>query len=99
MNFQFESVPGGFTISVTFKDGELKLEKSEEKAQPNAVSAPAAIQASSDDDEELVAVITAAIAEFLGTDVRVVGITQEQSRSVSSWRINGWIENFEGFAD
>ncbi|MDR3355161.1 MAG: OadG family protein [Synergistaceae bacterium] len=83
---------------------EIKPQPGTAPAQSSAVSAPAEsqanlIQEASDDDGELVAVITAAISATLGTGVRVLGFTQTRNRPVSAWRINGRIDNLEGFAD
>jgi hypothetical protein len=64
------------------------------KGEPGAESVPAA------SDDELVAVLTAAITASLGAGVRVLGFTQVSARSGSSaWRINGRIQNLEGFVE
>ncbi|MDR3331952.1 MAG: OadG family protein [Synergistaceae bacterium] len=50
-------------------------------------------------DDELIAVITAAISASLGTGVRVLSYTPISQRGSSAWRFNGRIGNLEGFSD
>jgi heme exporter protein D len=77
------------------------------EAQPQSTTAsstsPAAIDPSSDEDE-IVAVITAAVATICGEQSRLVSATPAAggTGSFSSgnvWRITGRLQNFEGFSD
>lgn len=69
--------------------------------RPSAPQAPVAASVSPvADDDELVAVITAAIAAACGTGARVVSFKPAAPRASSSpWRMTGILQNSEGFAD
>jgi Na+-transporting methylmalonyl-CoA/oxaloacetate decarboxylase gamma subunit len=87
-------------------EGKPEPKKPDVKPQPSAAAASApsqnqanAVAASSDDEGELVAVITAAISAAVGAGARVLGFTQARGRSVSAWKISGRMDNLEGFTD
>lgn len=62
-------------------------------------SAPVAAVASSDDDE-VIAVITAAIASICGAGARIVSFRPTPSRmQASPWSMTGRLQNSEGFVD
>ena len=80
----------------------------ESRATPGAKSAPAAgspapaLVATAPDmgEEEIVAVITAAIAASCGAGARITSITPAPARTPSSaWRMTGRLQNCEGFGD
>lgn len=74
-------------------------------AAPAATSAPAApaskavAVSSSEDDGELLAVISAAIAAMCGSAARVVSFAPVKAPAGSSWKFIGRIQNAEGFQD
>ena len=59
-----------------------------------AVAAPA-----SEDDGELMAVISAAIAAMCGSAARVVSFAPVKAPAGSSWKFIGRVQNAEGFQD
>ncbi|MDR1515996.1 MAG: OadG family protein [Synergistaceae bacterium] len=67
---------------------------------------PVGIQAApapTDDEDEIVAVITAAVTALCGPRAGVVSITPSGAGSRhgtgSAWRLTGRLQNFEGFSD
>lgn len=65
-----------------------------------AAAKPAASVVASEDDGELVAVITAAIAAICGAGARVVSFRPAPPRaSASIWSMTGRLQNTEGFVD
>jgi hypothetical protein len=68
-----------------------------------AVASPAVSDPSSDEDE-IIAVITAAVAAICGGGARLVSVTPAAGGANSlspgnMWRITGRLQNFEGFSD
>ncbi len=80
----------------------------EAKAVP-VVSAPAAplaaaplvsAVAAAEDEEEIVAVITAAILSSCGAGAKILSIKQEAPRTAASaWRMTGILQNAEGLSE
>ena len=71
-------------------------------AAPSAPSAPAAkavAVSAAEDDGELMAVISAAIAAMCGSAARVVSFAPAKAPAGSSWKFIGRIQNAEGFQD
>ncbi|MGD9665934.1 MAG: OadG family protein [Synergistaceae bacterium] len=74
-------------------------------AAPKAPSAPstpvakAVAAPASEDDGELMAVISAAIAAMCGSAARVVSFAPAKAPVGSSWKFIGRIQNAEGFQD
>ena len=71
-------------------------------AVPAVVSAqPApAVMAAASDDDELIAVLTAAVMAVCGTVARVVSFREAPRASASTvWKTTGRLQNCEGFAD
>lgn len=74
-------------------------------AAPKAPSAPAAPAAkavaapTAEDDGELLAVISAAIAAMCGSAARVVSFAPVKAPVGSSWKFIGRVQNAEGFQD
>jgi Na+-transporting methylmalonyl-CoA/oxaloacetate decarboxylase gamma subunit len=72
-------------------------------AQTQAPFSAGTAPAPTDDDDEIVAVITAAINALCGQSVGIVSITPSQTGSShgvgSAWRLAGRLQNFEGFSD
>lgn len=80
------------------------------KAAPAATSAPAAPAAksgmsaavsvaASQDDDELIAVIAAAVSAACGRAARVVSFKPATVTGASAWRMTGILQNSEGFLD
>ncbi len=74
------------------------------KASPAAGTpspAPAAkmVAAPAEDDSELLAVISAAIAAMCGSAARVVAFSPVKAPAATSWKLVGRIQNAEGFQD
>ena len=60
----------------------------------------AAVVSPASDDDELVAVITAAITAICGVGARIVGLAPTVAGVQSTaWRMTGRLQNSEGFAD
>ena len=74
-------------------------------AAPTAPSAPASPAAkavaapTAEDDGELLAVISAAIAAMCGSAARVVSFAPVKAPAGSSWKFIGRVQNAEGFQD
>ena len=69
-------------------------------ATATAPKAAAVSGVSGEDDSELLAVITAAIAAVCGAGARVVSFTQAPERTPGTpWRMAGRLQNSEGFLD
>lgn len=71
-------------------------------AAPSAPASPAAKAVAvpaAGDDEELLAVISAAIAAMCGSAARVVSFAPAKAPAGSSWKFLGRIQNAEGFQD
>lgn len=73
-------------------------------AQPVPVPVVPAASVPSDDEDEIVAVITAAVAAVCGGSARVASVTPSSGSacgcsSGNMWRITGRIQNFEGFSN
>jgi glutaconyl-CoA/methylmalonyl-CoA decarboxylase subunit delta len=66
---------------------------------PKAPSAAKAVAASADDDGELLAVISAAIAAMCGSTARVVGFKPVKAPAATNWKFMGRMRNSEGFQD
>lgn len=67
---------------------------------PAATSSSASVAQVSSDDDELLAVITAAIAATCGAGARVASFTPAPPQTLSStWRMTGRLQNSEGFLD
>lgn len=94
-----------YLMGAIFKGIDKSKKKKAEKAKP----APAPVQVSEpvteaevyeDDDDEIIAVISAAIAaygEADGKQYRIASITKRDSRQRSSWSSAGIAENTRGF--
>ena len=93
-----------------FSDAMEKAAKAKEVAQAPAAAttqpgvaqmvATPPVSASSGDDEELVAVITAAIVASCGAGAKILSITPASARHTSgAWRMTGRLQNFEGVCD
>ncbi|GHV55774.1 hypothetical protein FACS1894216_18840 [Synergistales bacterium] len=68
-------------------------------AAPASVSAGAPYAAPSGDEDEVVAVITAAIAAICGGGARILSVSPAGGAGTagsSAWRIEGRFQNFEG---
>ena len=71
-------------------------------AAPSAPAGPAAKAVAvpaAEDDGELLAVISAAIAAMCGSAARVVSFAPVKAPAGSSWKFVGRIQNTEGFQD
>ena len=71
-------------------------------AAPSAPSTPVAkavAAPASEDDGELMAVISAAIAAMCGSAARVVSFAPVKAPAGSSWKVIGRVQNAEGFQD
>ena len=73
-------------------------------AQPVPLPVVPAASVPSDDEDEIVAVITAAVAAVCGGSAGVASITPSSGSacgcsSGNMWRITGRIQNFEGFSN
>lgn len=71
-------------------------------AAPSAPSTPVAkavAAPASEDDGELMAVISAAIAAMCGSAARVVSFAPVKAPAGSSWKFIGRVQNAEGFQD
>lgn len=73
-----------------------------EKKNENLDSDPAVKKneiIASSDDEELIAVITAAITAACGTNVKVLSYAPVRNPSHSAWKVSSRIRNLDGFYD
>jgi len=71
-------------------------------AAPSAPSTPVAkavAAPASEDDGEIMAVISAAIAAMCGSAARVVSFAPVKAPAGSSWKFIGRVQNAEGFQD
>ncbi|MDR1471591.1 MAG: OadG family protein [Synergistaceae bacterium] len=67
---------------------------------PAPANQPSKAQDAPRDDDELAAVITAAIASSLGRTVRIASFAPTAARPrTSAWRVTGRLNSLEGFAD
>ncbi len=69
------------------------------KSTPPASAAKAVAVPAAEDDGELLAVISAAIAAMCGSAARVVSFAPVKAPVGSSWKLVGRIQNAEGFQD
>ena len=53
----------------------------------------------SSEDEELIAVITAAVSAACGSNVRVISYAPVREPSRSAWKVSGRMRNLDGFYD
>lgn len=80
------------------KPKEAKTAASAVSPQP-AVTLPVKATAVADDEEEIVAVITAAIMAACGTGVRIMSVTPAPPKiQASAWRMTGILQNGEGLS-
>lgn len=81
-------------------NGEKAADISKPSAAPAASSAPVKAVAASEDEGELLAVISAAIAAMCGSAARVVAFSPvTQAPAATSWKFASRISNREGFQD
>lgn len=84
-------------------DSNAEKKKNEQQPTPPAASAPtqpAAASSRAPGDDELIAVITAAIAATCGAGARIMSFAPAAPRSQGSvWKMTGRLQNSEGFAD
>jgi Na+-transporting methylmalonyl-CoA/oxaloacetate decarboxylase gamma subunit len=96
----------GVSVTAIMKKMCAAQETPPQRDEPQGVAvqmAPvSAASAPSEDEDEIVAVITAAVAAICGGPARIASITPSSDSARSSgnmWRSTGRLQNFEGFSN
>lgn len=76
------------------KADKAKAGGAESGAKPTQPQSPIP-QVSAESEEELIAVITAAIAASCGSGAKILSVTPVKAQKASIWRMTGRLQNFE----